>query len=262
MAIFFRNSMSKALVAVKRVIDYTVKVRVRPDKLGVIKDNVKHSCNPFDEIAVEQAVRLKEKKVLGEVVAVSIGGPKAAEVLRNAALAMGADRAIHVKLSDDNTDLEPLAVAKILKALAEKEKPEFILMGKQAIDDDSCATPQMLAALLNWPQGTFLCGMEVKGKKVEISRETDTGVQNLEINVPCVLSCDLRLNEPRYAKLPEIMKAKKKPLETIDVKILGIDVAPRLQIVEISEPPTRQAGVKVATVEDLVNKLKTEAKVL
>jgi electron transfer flavoprotein beta subunit len=235
---------------------------VRPDKLGVVKDNVKHSCNPFDEIAVEQAVRMKEKKILGEVVAVSIGGPKSAEILRNAALALGADRAIHVKLPDDNAELEPLAVAKILKALADKEKPEFIIMGKQAIDDDSCATPQMLAAMLNWPQGTFLCDMSVEGKKVKLARETDTGVQNLEISVPCVLSCDLRLNEPRYAKLPEIMKAKKKPMETIDVKTLGIDVTPRLQVVEVAEPPTRQAGVKVATIEDLVNKLKSEAKVL
>jgi len=207
-------------------------------------------------------VRLKEKKVLKEIVAVSIGGPKSAEVLRNNALAMGADRAIHVKLPDDNTEIEPLAVAKILKAIAEKEKPDYILMGKQAIDDDSCAAPQMLAALLNWPQGTFLCGMEVAGKTVKVSRETDSGVQNLEINTPCVLSCDLRLNEPRYAKLPEIMKAKKKPLDTIDVKTLNIDITPRLQVVEVAEPPTRQAGVKVASIEELVKKLKTEAKVL
>jgi len=230
--------------------------------LGVVKDNVKMSCNPFDEIAVEQAVRMKEGKILKEVVAVTIGGPKSAEILRNAALAMGADRAIHVKLPNDNDEVEPLAVAKILKALADKEKPEYIIMGKQAIDDDSCASPQMLAALLNWPQGTFACSMKVEGKTVKLGRETDTGVQNLEISVPCVLSCDLRLNEPRYAKLPEIMKAKKKPLETIDVSSLGIDIKPRLQVVEVADPPTRQAGVKVGSVEDLVKKLKTEAKVL
>jgi|UniRef100_A0A7S4CA48 electron transfer flavoprotein beta subunit len=252
----------KALVAVKRVIDYTVKVRVRPDKLGVVKDNVKHSCNPFDEIAVEQAVRMKEKKILSEVTVVSIGGPKSADVLRPGVLAMGADKAIHVKLPTDDTEVEPIAVAKILQKIAEKVQPDMVIMGKQAIDDDSCASPQMLAALMDWPQGTFACGVEVADNKVKLARETDAGVQNLELNVPCVLSCDLRLNEPRYAKLPEIMKAKKKPFETIDIKDLGVDITPRLKVVEVAEPPTRSAGVKVGSIEEMVDKLKNEAKVL
>lgn len=252
----------RALVAVKRVIDYTVKVRVRPDKLGVVKDNVKHSCNPFDEIAVEEAVRMKEKKIVNEVVAVSIGGPKSADILRPGVLAMGADKAIHVKLPDDNTELEPLAVAKILKAVAEKVQPDVVLTGKQAIDDDSCAAPQMLAALMNWPQATFACAVDVKDSKLNLERETDAGVQKLEVNIPCVVSCDLRLNEPRYAKLPDIMKAKKKPFETIDVNDLGVDLNPRLKIVEVSDPPTRAAGVKVSSIEEMLDKLKNEAKVL
>ena len=252
----------RALVAVKRVIDYTVKVRVRPDKLGVVKDNVKHSCNPFDEIAMEQAVRMKEKKLVTEIVAVSIGGPKSVDVLRGSALAMGADKAIHVKLADDNVEVEPLAVAKILKAITEKVQPDIVLTGKQAIDDDSCATPQMLAALLNWPQATFASAVEVDGKKMSVSRETDVGMQKLSVNFPCVLSCDLRLNEPRYAKLPEIMKAKKKPMETIDVKDLGVDITPRLKIIDVSDPPARAAGIKVGSIEELVDKLKNEAKVL
>lgn len=252
----------RALVAVKRVIDYTVKVRVRPDKKGVVKDNIKHSCNPFDEIAVEQAVRMKEKKLVSEIIAVSIGGPKTIEILRGSALALGVDKAILVKLPKDDTEVESLAVAKILKGVVDKVKPDIVLMGKQAIDDDCCATPQMLASLLGWPQGTFLSALEVSGKTAKLSRETDSGVQKLEINMPAVFSCDLRLNEPRYAKLPEIMKAKKKPLEEIDVKATGVDIAPRLDIVEVSDPPSRKAGQKVKTAEDLVNKLKNEAKVI
>eukprot|EP00996_Jenningsia_fusiforme_P003010 NODE_3816_length_911_cov_367.477958_g3510_i0.p1 GENE.NODE_3816_length_911_cov_367.477958_g3510_i0~~NODE_3816_length_911_cov_367.477958_g3510_i0.p1 ORF type:complete len:273 (-),score=75.76 NODE_3816_length_911_cov_367.477958_g3510_i0:91-852(-) len=252
----------RALVAVKRVIDYTVKVRVKADKTGVVKENVKHSCNPFDEIAVEQAVRMKEKGLVKEIIAVSIGGPKSVDILRGNALALGVDKAIHVKLASDFDELEPLAVAKILKAVADKVNPDVILTGKQAIDDDSCATPQMLAALLNWPQATFICEMEVEGKHLKIARETDAGVQKLKLSLPAVVSCDLRLNEPRYAKLPEIMKAKKKPLEEIAVASLGVDLAPRLKVVEVADPPTRAAGKKVASVEELVAKLKGEAKVL
>jgi electron transfer flavoprotein beta subunit len=252
----------KALVAIKRVIDYTVKVRVRPDKLGVVKDNVKHSCNPFDEIAVEQAVRFKEAKKITEITAVSIGGPKTVEILRGSALALGVDKAILIKLPKDDSEVEPLAVAKILKGIVDKVKPDFVLTGKQAIDDDSCAVPQMLAALLGWSQGTFLSAVAIEGKAATISRETDVGIQKLEIKLPAVFSCDLRLNEPRYAKLPEIMKAKKKPLEEIDVAKTGVDVTPRLQIVQVSDPPTRAAGKKVKTADELVDKLKNEAKVL
>lgn len=252
----------RALVAVKRVIDYTVKVRVRPDKLGVVKDNVKHSCNPFDEIAVEQAVRMKEAKKVTEIVAVSIGGAKSVEILRGSALALGVDKAILVKLPKDDTEVEALAVAKILKGIVEKVKPDIVLTGKQAIDDDSCAVPQMLAAMLGWSQGTFLSALEVEGKSAKISRETDAGIQKLEIQLPAVLSCDLRLNEPRYAKLPEIMKAKKKPLEEIDIKKTGVDITPRLEIVQVADPPNRAAGKKVKTVDELIDKLKNEAKVI
>jgi len=252
----------RALVAVKRVIDYTVKVRVRPDKLGVVKENVKHSCNPFDEIAVEQAVRMKEKKLLSEIVAVSIGGPKTVEILRGSALALGVDKAILIKLPKDDIEVESLAVAKILKGVVDKVKPDVVIAGKQAIDDDCCAVPQMLASLLGWSQGTFLSALEISGKTAKLSRETDAGVQKLEINLPAVFSCDLRLNEPRYAKLPEIMKAKKKPLEEIDIKATGVDITPRLEIVQVTDPPSRKAGQKVKTAEELVNKLKNEAKVL
>eukprot|EP01001_Neometanema_parovale_P009821 NODE_6060_length_883_cov_110.119737_g5830_i0.p1 GENE.NODE_6060_length_883_cov_110.119737_g5830_i0~~NODE_6060_length_883_cov_110.119737_g5830_i0.p1 ORF type:complete len:273 (+),score=96.54 NODE_6060_length_883_cov_110.119737_g5830_i0:58-819(+) len=252
----------RALVCVKRVIDYTVKVRVRPDKLGVVKDNVKHSINPFDEIAVEEAVRMKEKKAVKEIIAVSIGGPKSVEVLRANALALGVDKAIHVKLPSDADELEPLAVAQILQKIAEKVQPDVIFTGKQTIDDDSCAVPQMLAALMGWPQGVFLSSLAIDGKTAKLSRETDHGVQQQEVNMPAVFSCDLRLNEPRYAKLPEIMKAKKKPLEEIDVKSLGIDITPRLQVVEVADPPTRSAGVKVSSVDDLIDKLRNTAKVI
>jgi electron transfer flavoprotein beta subunit len=252
----------RALVCVKRVIDYTVKVRVRPDKMGVVKDNVKHSCNPFDEIAVEQAVRMKEAKKVTEIVAVSIGGPKTIEILRGSALALGVDKAILIKLPKDDTEVEALAVAKILKGVVDKVKPDIVLAGKQAIDDDSCAVPQMLASMLGWSQGTFLSALAVEGKMAKISRETDVGIQKLEISLPAVFSCDLRLNEPRYAKLPEIMKAKKKPLEEIDVKTTGVDIAPRLEIVQVADPPTRAAGKKVKTAEELMDKLKNEAKVL
>lgn len=252
----------RALVCVKRVIDYTVKVRVRPDKLGVVKDNIKHSINPFDEIAVEQAVRMKEKKQVSEIVVVSIGGPKTVEIIRQSALALGVDKGILVKLPKDDSEVEPLAVAKILKGIVDKVKPDIVFTGKQAIDDDSCAVPQMLASMLNWSQGTFLNQLVVEGKTAKIARETDVGIQRLEISLPAIFSCDLRLNEPRYAKLPEIMKAKKKPLEEIDVAKTGVDIAPRLQIISVAEPATRAAGKKVKTAEELVDKLKNEAKVL
>eukprot|EP00994_Dinema_validum_P001656 NODE_1341_length_998_cov_120.345627_g1033_i0.p1 GENE.NODE_1341_length_998_cov_120.345627_g1033_i0~~NODE_1341_length_998_cov_120.345627_g1033_i0.p1 ORF type:complete len:274 (+),score=107.63 NODE_1341_length_998_cov_120.345627_g1033_i0:61-822(+) len=252
----------RALVGVKRVIDYTVKVRVRPDKMGVVKENTKHSCNPFDEIAVEQAVRMKEAKVVKEIIAVSIGGPKSVEVLRGSALALGVDKAIHVKLPKDEDELEPLAIAKIFQKLTEKVQPDIIITGKQAIDDDSCATPQMLAQLLSWPQATFVSEVSVADGKLTLARETDAGVQRLETKMPCVVSCDLRLNEPRYAKLPEIMKAKKKPLEEIDATSMGVDLTPRLQVVQVADPPVRSAGQMVASVDELVAKLKNEAKVL
>eukprot|EP01012_Entosiphon_sulcatum_P065138 TRINITY_DN939_c0_g1_i1.p1 TRINITY_DN939_c0_g1~~TRINITY_DN939_c0_g1_i1.p1 ORF type:complete len:281 (+),score=58.03 TRINITY_DN939_c0_g1_i1:80-844(+) len=253
----------RALVGLKRVIDYTVKVRVKPDHTGVIKENIKHSCNPFDEIAVEQAVRMKEKGIIKEITAVSIGGPKAVEVLRGSALALGVDKAIHVKLPDDNVDVEPLVVAKVFKALAAKVQPDLIFLGKLAIDGDNCQTPQMLSALLDWPQALFACNVEVSpdGKWLHITREVDSGLQEIKVAVPAVVSCDLRLNQPRYAKLPDIMKAKKKPLEEITIASLGIDVDPRIQIVDISDPPQRKGGVKVKTIEELVEKL-TEAKVI
>jgi electron transfer flavoprotein beta subunit len=248
----------KVFVPVKRVIDYNVKARVKPDGSGVDLANVKMSMNPFCEIAVEEAVRLKEKGVATEVVAVSVGPAQAQETLRTA-LAMGADRAILVQT---DTDLEPLAVAKVLKALVEEEKPELVLMGKQAIDGDNNATGQMLAALLDWPQATFASAVEVAGGKAKVTREVDGGLQTIEIDLPAVITADLRLNEPRYASLPNIMKAKKKPLDVKELGSLGVDTAPRLKVVKVAEPPKRSGGVKVANAAELVAKLKTEAGVL
>jgi electron transfer flavoprotein beta subunit len=248
----------KVLVPVKRVIDYNVKARVKPDQTGVDLANVKMSMNPFDEIAVEEAVRLKEKGAATEVVAVSIGPAQAQETLRTA-LAMGADRAILVQTSDD---LEPLSVAKVLKAVIGEESPDLVVMGKQAIDGDNAATGQMLAALLDWPQATFASAVEVAGGKVKVTREVDGGLQTLEANLPAVVTADLRLNEPRYASLPNIMKAKKKPLDVKELGSLGVDVKSHLKVVKVTEPPKRAGGIKVETAQDLVMKLKNEAGVL
>jgi electron transfer flavoprotein beta subunit len=243
----------KLLVAVKRVIDYNVKPRVKADGSGVDLANVKMSMNPFDEIAVEEAIRLKEKGVATEIVAVSIGPAKAQETLRTA-LAMGADRAILIQ-SDD--DLEPLAVAKLLAKVAEEEQPGLFILGKQAIDDDSNQTGQMLAALLGWSQGTFASKVEVEGESVSVTREVDGGLETVKLKLPAVVTTDLRLNEPRYASLPNIMKAKSKPLATKTPGDYGVDTAPRLAIVKVTEPSKRQAGVKVGSVDELIGKLKT-----
>lgn len=248
----------KALVAVKRVVDYNVKVRVKSDESGVDIDNVKMSMNPFDEIAVEEAVRLKETGKLNEIVAVSIGEKKCEEVLRTA-LAMGADRAIHV---ETDVKLEPLMVAKLLKAVAEKENPQLLLLGKQAIDDDANQTAQMLAALLNAPQGTFAFDVRLEEDEVFVKREIDGGEQEVALKLPAVISVDLRLNEPRFVKLPNIMAAKKKPLEKSSLSDLGIEFASQLKVLKVLEPKVRQAGVRVASVEELVEKLKNEAKVI
>ncbi len=248
----------KLLVPVKRVVDYNVKVRVKADGSGVETAGVKMSMNPFDEIAVEEAVRLKEKGVATEIIAVSMGIAACAETIRTA-LAMGADRGI---LVETDVELQPLAVAKLLKALADKEQPGLIIMGKQAIDDDMNATGQMLAALLGWPQGTFASRVAIEGDKLVVTREIDGGLETLELNMPCIVTTDLRLNEPRYASLPNIMKARKKPIETIKPADLGVDPAPRLRLVKVAEPPRRTAGVKVGSVAELVQKLRTEAKVI
>jgi electron transfer flavoprotein beta subunit len=242
----------KLLVAVKRVIDFNVKPRVKADGSGVDLANVKMSMNPFDEIAVEEAIRLKEKGAATEIIAVSIGPAKAQETLRTA-LAMGADRAILIQ-SDE--DLEPLAVAKLLAKVAEEEQPGLIILGKQAIDDDSNQTGQMLAALLGWPQGTFASKVELLGDKVDVTREVDGGLETVKLNTPAVVTTDLRLNEPRYASLPNIMKAKSKPLAMKTPADYGVDVAPRLTVLKVVEPAKRQAGVKVADVDELVGKLK------
>ncbi|WP_019573123.1 electron transfer flavoprotein subunit beta/FixA family protein [Curvibacter lanceolatus] len=250
----------KILVPVKRVVDYNVKVRVKSDNTGVDIANVKMSMNPFDEIAVEEAVRLKEKGVATEVIAVSCGVAQCQETLRTA-MAIGADRAILVETPAD-LELQPLAVAKLLNALVAKEQPGLIILGKQAIDDDANQTGQMLAALADLPQATFASKVEVAGDKVNVTREIDGGLETLSLSIPAVITTDLRLNEPRYVTLPNIMKAKKKPLETVKPEDLGVDVAPRLKTLKVSEPPKRGAGVKVADVATLVNKLKTEAKVI
>jgi electron transfer flavoprotein beta subunit len=248
----------KVLVPVKRVVDYNVKIRVRPDGSGVETTNVKMSMNPFDEIAVEEAVRLKEKGVATEVVAVSIGVAAAQETLRTA-LAMGADRAIHV-LTDVET--QPLAVAKTLKALVDKEQPILVVLGKQAIDDDANQTGQMLAALLGWPQGTFASKVEAASGTVSVIREVDGGLETVELKLPAVITTDLRLNEPRYASLPNIMKAKKKPIEAVSPADLGVDMAPRLTTLKVVEPSKRKAGIKVGSVDELVDKLKNDARVI
>jgi len=243
----------KVLVPVKRVIDYNVKARVKADQTGVDLANVKMSMNPFCEIAVEEAVRLKEKGVATEVVSVSIGPIQAQETLRTS-LAMGADRAILVQT---DLDLEPLAIAKVLKAIIAEENPDLVLMGKQAIDGDNNATGQMLATLLDWPQATFASELTVEGGKAKVTREVDGGLQTLEVNLPAVVTADLRLNEPRYASLPNIMKAKKKPLDIKELGSLGVDAAPRLKVVKVTQPPKRTAGIKVETAADLVTNLKT-----
>jgi electron transfer flavoprotein beta subunit len=249
----------KILVAVKRVVDYAVKIRVKADGSGIELANVKMSMNPFDEIAVEEAVRLKEKGTATEVVAVSIGSAKSQETLRTA-LAIGADRALLIESGDDA--VEPLAVAKLLKAVVEQEKPDLVVLGKQAIDDDCNQTGQMLAALLGWPQGTFASKVAPEAGAVQVTREVDGGLETVKLNLPAIVTTDLRLNEPRYPSLPNIMKAKKKPLDTKKPQDFGVDVAPRLKVLKTAEPPTRKGGVKVADVAELVRRLKTEAGVI
>ena len=248
----------KILVAVKRVIDYNVQVRVKEDCTGVVTDNVKMSSNPPDDNAIEEAVKIKESGKATEVIAVTVGEDKAQETLRKA-LAVGADKGIHVKVDGA---VEPLAVAKILQKIVDKEKPDLVFMGKQAIDDDCNQTGQMLSALLNWPQATFASKIKIKDKSLEVIREIDEGLETIEVNIPAIVTCDLRLNEPRYASLPNIMKAKKKPLDTLNASDLGINTTPRIQQIKVEEPPKRKAGIKVANVAELVNKLKNEAKVI
>ncbi len=248
----------KVLVAIKRVVDPNIKVRVKTDGTGVETANVKMAMNPFCEIAVEQAVRMKEAGTVTEIVVVSIGVPQCQETLRTA-LAMGADRAILVEVA---TEVQPLAVAKLLKALVDREQPGLVLMGKQAIDDDCNQSGQMLAGLLGWPQATFISKIEVAGDHADITREVDGGLENITVKMPAVVTADLRLNEPRYVTLPNIMKSKKKPLENIKPDALGVDVTPRLTTLKVEEPPKRGAGVKLADVAELVNKLKNEAKVI
>ena len=248
----------KILVAVKRVIDYNVQVRVKEDGTGVVTENIKMSTNPPDDNAVEEAVKIKESGKATEVIAVTVGEEKAQETVRKA-LAAGADRGIHIKV---NGIVEPLIVAKILKKIVEKEQPQLVFMGKQAIDDDCNQTGQMLAALLNWPQATFVSRVEIKDKTLEVIREVDEGLETLEVNIPSIVTCDLRLNEPRYASLPNIMKAKKKPIEQINADDLGIDIKPRISQIKVEEPPKRKSGIKVASVAELVQKLKNEAKVI
>ena len=248
----------KILVAVKRVIDYNVQIRVKEDGSGIVTENVKMSSNPPDDNAIEEAVKIKESGKATEVVIVTVGEEKAQETVRKA-LAVGADRGIHVKADGV---IEPLAVAKILKKIVDKEKPDLVFMGKQAIDDDCNQTGQMLSALLNWPQATFASKIEIKDKKLEVVREIDEGLETIEVHIPVIVTCDLRLNEPRYASLPNIMKAKKKPMETLNASDLDVDITPRVQQIKIEEPPKRKAGVKVANVAELVQKLKNEAKVI
>jgi electron transfer flavoprotein beta subunit len=248
----------KVLVAVKRVIDYNVKIRVKADKTGVETANVKMSMNPFDEIAVEEAIRLKEAAKVTEIVAVSMGPTQCQETIRTA-LAMGADRGIHV-LTDQV--LEPLAVAKLLKAIIAKEAPQLVILGKQAIDDDCNQTGQMLAALLNWPQATFASKLQLEAESAKVTREVDGGLEIIEVKLPAVMTTDLRLNEPRYASLPNIMKAKKKAIDQVTPEALGVDIAPHLTILQVSEPQKRQGGKKLGSVEELVDKLMHEAQVI
>ena len=248
----------KILVPVKRVVDYNVKVRVKADQSGVELANIKMSMNPFDEISVEEAIKLKEAGVATEIIAVSIGVTQCQETLRTA-LAMGADRAILIETS---ADIQPLAVAKLLKAICEKEAPQLVILGKQAIDDDSNQTGQMLAALMNWPQATFASKVTVNAGVVEVMREIDGGMETIEIKLPAIITTDLRLNTPRYATLPNIMKAKKKPMDVMTPEVLGVDITPRLKTLKVVEPPKRKGGVMVADVAALVDKLKNEAKVI
>ncbi|KAE8751015.1 hypothetical protein FOCC_FOCC002100, partial [Frankliniella occidentalis] len=248
--------MARVLVGVKRVIDYAVKIRVKPDKKGVVTEGVKHSMNPFDEIAVEEAVKMKEKKLASEVVAVSCGPSQAQETLRTA-LAMGVDRAIHVEVpAGEYETLQPIHISKILAKLAQEEKADIVILGKQAIDDDSNQTAQMTAGVLDWPQATFASKIEKKDSELHVTREIDGGLENIKVKLPAVLSADLRLNEPRYATLPNIMKAKKKPLKKITPKDLGVDISPRIEIISVEEPPVRQAGSVVPDVDTLISKLK------
>ena len=248
----------KVLVAVKRVVDYKVQIRVKADQSGVETENVKMSVNPPDENAIEEAVKLKEQGLAQETLAVTIGDDKAQDVLRTS-LAMGIDRSILVKSPNS---LEPLAVAKTLSKIIEKENPDLVLLGKQAIDDDSNQTGQILSALLNWPQACFISDLKIEGNKLFISREIDEGIEKLETNLPAVLTCDLRLNTPRFASLPNIMKAKKKPLDIIDISTLEIDTNPKIKVLKVEEPPKRKAGIMVNDVKELVEKLKYEAKVI
>jgi electron transfer flavoprotein beta subunit len=248
----------KIIVPVKRVVDYNVKVRVKSDGSGIETSGVKMSMNPFDEIAVEEAVRLKEKGIATEIIAVSMGVPQCAETIRTA-LAMGADRGI---LVETDADLQPLAVAKLLRAIVDQEQPRIVILGKQAIDDDMSATGQMLAALLGWSQGTFASKLAVEGDTLTVTREVDGGLETVALTLPSIVTTDLRLNEPRYASLPNIMKARKKPIATMRPADLGVDVTPRLTLIKVSEPPKRKAGQKVKSVAELVNKLRTEAKVI
>ena len=248
----------KLLVTVKRVIDYNVQIRVKADGSGVEKDNVKMSMNPPDENAVEEALRIKEAGKADEIIILTIGNDKAQETIRTA-LAMGADRGIHIKTDND---LEPLAISKIISKVAEEEKPSIILMGKQAIDDDCNQTGQMTSALLNWPQATFASKIEIEGQNAIVTREIDEGLERIKVSIPFVASCDLRLNEPRYASLPNIMKAKKKPIDTKDASSLGINIESRIEQIKVEEPPVRQKGIMVNDVAELVQKLKHEAKVI
>ena len=248
----------KLLVTVKRVIDYNVQIRVKADGSGVEKDNVKMSMNPPDENAVEEALRIKEAGKADEIIILSIGNDKAQETIRTA-LAMGADRGIHIKTDND---LEPLAISKIISKVVEEEKPSIILMGKQAIDDDSNQTGQMTSALLNWPQATFASKIEIDGQNAIVTREIDEGLERIKVSIPFVASCDLRLNEPRYASLPNIMKAKKKPIDTKEASELGINIESRIEQLKVQEPPVRQKGIMVNDVSELVQKLKHEAKVI
>jgi electron transfer flavoprotein beta subunit len=248
----------KVLVPIKRVVDFTVKIRVKSDSSGVDLDNVKMSMNPFDEIAVEEAIRLKERGIATEIVTVSIGSPACQETLRTA-MAMGADRSV---LIESENDLEPLAVAKLLKTLVLKENPQLVILGKQAIDDDSNQTGQLLAGLLDWPQATFASKLEMTNGKAVVTREIDGGLETLEVTLPAVITTDLRLNEPRYTTLPNIMKAKKRPLDILKVADLQIDTAPRLTTLKVDAPRPRKAGIRVASIEELITKLRDEAKVI
>ena len=248
----------KILVPVKRVVDYNVKIKIKSDNSGVDLENVKMAMNPFDEIDVEEAVRLKEKKLCDEIIAISIGSLKSEETIRTA-LAMGADKGILVETSED---VQPLEVAKILNEIIKKNNPDLVLMGKQAIDDDSNQTGQMLAALLGWPQGTFASKLEINKQEINVTREIDGGLETLSIKIPAVVTTDLRLNEPRYASLPNIMKAKQKPIERIKSNDLGVDIKQRIKILEITEPPKKKAGIKVKNVEELVSRLHNDEKVI